>query len=492
MAVRKNRAVLWLGFIGLLMGAVYVLGFVRPALIFDWYQRADPNFYQLYPKGSNLHLAMILAFAVLGFFYYAGWSFGHEVRGKAAWVVVLGGSLLFGLVLLYLYPYDAADIFDYIIHGRMTGVYGGNPYRNIPNDYPDDPFLPFVAWKTDPSPYGPLWELLAGLTARLAGDDFVPVVFAYKLIPGIFLLLSILITAVLLHRWNPERALPGVLLLAWNPVVLYETWGNGHNDIVMIFWVLAAVWAFTHERYSLAFLALTAGTLVKFIPALLFPAALVLTLRAYPGLRERFLFLLRTGAACLVLAGLLYAPFWFGPESLTVVERTELFTSSIPAVIYYTISTGFDTDPSRWIALIAFGLTAVFAIFQAERAADRRPWESFTQASFNVLAFYLLLTCLWFQQWYTLWLLALAPLLRSRSLKLLAVVFGFAALSKQFAAGAVFYVPPDLPQPWRELGMTIGVMGVPWIAAGYAVWRRIRNKEWRMRSQEVGGDGSSL
>lgn len=485
MAGRKNRAIFWLGFTALFSAAVYLLAFVRPALIFDWYGRARPHFYDLVPKGSDLHLATMLAFAVLGFLYYAGWSFSHEARGKAAWAVVLGGSLVFGLVLLYLYPYDAADIFDYIIHGRMTGVYGANPYRNVPNDYPDDPFLSYAAWKSDPSPYGPLWELLAGAAARLAGDEFVSVVFAYKLIPGIFLLLSILVAALILHRVSPEKALPGVLLLAWNPVVLYETWGNGHNDIVMIFWVLAAVWALTRGHFGLAFLALTSGTLVKFIPVLLFPAALALTLQAYPGQRERNLFLLRTGAACFFLSALVYAPFWFGPESLTVVERTELFTSSIPAVIYYALSTGSDADPSRWIALIAFGLTAVFAIFQAERARDRRPWKGLTQASFNVLAFYLLVACLWFQQWYTLWLIALAPLLESRSLKLLAIVFGFAALSKQFAAGAVFYVPPELPQPWLELWFTLGVMGVPWAAAGYALWRAVGNRGKRRQKSEA-------
>jgi hypothetical protein len=54
--------------------------------------------------------------------------------------------------------------------------------------------------------------------------------------------------------------------------------GMAHNDIALVMWVLAAVWSMTCRRYSLAVLALTIGTLIKFIPILLVPVALLIAI----------------------------------------------------------------------------------------------------------------------------------------------------------------------------------------------------------------------
>jgi hypothetical protein len=387
--------------------------------------------------------------------------------------VVFGGSLAFGAILLYLFPIDAADIFDYIIHGRIWTVYGGNPYTQPPKQFAIDPFYPYVAWKGEVSPYGPVWGLLAGLASRLAGDGIVANVIAYKLIPGAFLLGSQALVALILHQAAPKQALAGTLLLVWNPVVLYETWGNGHNDMVMVFWVLAAVWAIQNRRFTLAVLALAAGTLVKFIPALLIPAAVVIALRNLPGRRERLSYLARTGAAVVALAALLYAPFWAGPKVITVVTRTNLFTSSIPAAAYYLLRPELGTkDAAAVVSKAALALTGVYVLWQAWNAWREHTWQDFVQASFNILAFYLLVTCMWFQQWYTLWLLGLAPLVSFRPARWLAILFGVAALSKTLVVGPYLFWPRyRFHQPWLEIWFTLGVLGIPWLFALFSLWK---------------------
>ncbi len=45
--------------------------------------------------------------------------------------------------------------------------------------------------------------------------------------------------AAILRRLAPDRLLAGVVLFLWNPVVLYETIGQGHNDVAMLFWMAA-------------------------------------------------------------------------------------------------------------------------------------------------------------------------------------------------------------------------------------------------------------
>jgi hypothetical protein len=452
---------------------VYALAFVQPAYLPEIYPDALPHLFHLYDPGSQVHWDLILAFFALGIAYLLACQTASEAQGRAVWVVVLGSSLAFGLVLLWMFPFDAADIFDYIIHGRMSSVYGGNPYLQMPKEFPDDPFYPYVAWKSERSPYGPVWGLLAAWASYLAGDGIVANVIAYKLISSLFLLASVCVVAVILRREAPGRALPGTLLLAWNPVVLYETWGNGHNDMVMVFWMLAAAWGIYRRHFTLVILALLASALVKYLPLLLIPAALAIVLRALPSARQRLHFFLRSGIGAAVLLALVYAPFWTGPEVLTVLQRGGLFTASIPATVYQILRPEIGRSAAaELVSRAAILFTATFALWQAWRAYHNRSRDSFPQASFNILAFYLLVTILWFQQWYTLWLLGLVPLLQSTQSRNLGILFGFSALSKQLSIGPyLFYPDYRFPQPWFEILFTLGVLGIVWIYALYTLWK---------------------
>ena len=482
--VEPRLAAAKLVFLAGLSGVVYWLAFVRPANLLEIYDQARPDLYYLYAAGSPVHLGIILAFIVLAVMYWLAYRLVQQMQGGAGWIIVLGGSAAFAAILMFVFPFDAADIFDYIIHGRMAPVYGGNPYLNIPRQFPHDPFYPYVAWKDDPSPYGPVWEILAGITSHLAGDGIVANIWAYKLIPGLFLFGSLGVVALVLRQEAPKQALAGTLLLAWNPLVLYETWAHGHNDMVMVFWILAAVWAISRQRYLLSVMSLVISALVKFVPVLLIPVALAIALRELPDLRRRIVFLVQTAAGAILIGVVAYSPFWYGPEAVTVVNRTRLFTSSIPAVIYYTLRDRLGVDEAA--SLVAAGalvVTLLFVIWQAYLALRGGGWQRFTQSSFNILAFYLLVTCLWFQQWYTVWLIGLAPLLFWKQARRFAILFGFAALSKQLLAGPILFLPrPTLHQPVLEIWFTLGVLGIPWLYALYTLWssrRRSRRSSRR-------------
>ena len=64
-----------------------------------------------------------------------------------------------------------------------------------------------------------------------------------------------------------------MLLFAWNPLVLFEVAGNGHNDAVVIMFVLAGVFFFVRARQTLVIPAILLGALAKFVPVLLIPTA---------------------------------------------------------------------------------------------------------------------------------------------------------------------------------------------------------------------------
>jgi hypothetical protein len=64
-------------------------------------------------------------------------------------------------------------------------------------------------------------EALAGIAARLVGDGVLANVLAFKLLGGFFWADSVGLVALILRQVAPQPVLAGVILLAWNPVILY-------------------------------------------------------------------------------------------------------------------------------------------------------------------------------------------------------------------------------------------------------------------------------
>lgn len=467
------------GFAGLSAG-IYLWAFTDRYSLFEWYQKPQLTVYQLSKFHPAIYSSLISVFIAQAGFYWLGWRMVRQVQGRLAWMVVLGGALVSALILLFLYPFDAADIFDYIIHGRIQGVYGANPYYIVPNQFPSDPFLHYAAWNADPSPYGPLWALLAAATARLAGNGIIANVITFKLLVGIFWAGNIGLITAILRRAAPERALAGVFLFAWNPLILYETFGNGHNDMALVFCLLLAVWMVQSRRFTGAILALVGGILFKFIPALLLPVAGLMALRYLPDFRARLRFVAMTMLAAGVLLVIVYYPFWFGLDTLPFGRRVQLFTASLPAMAYtwFTFNLGWE-QAAVYINLIAAGTTFVFALWQGWRASRHPSWLSFTGASLNILLFYLLLACPWFQQWYVLWPLGLAVLLPpGQKLYLTLLLGGYTLLAKHLIFGPLFFRIRPLPKPWREIWFGPAVLLVPWLYALQSLWpaRRVKAK----------------
>jgi len=486
--MEKIRAIFKTGFdpaiaklIAALLGSllIYIFAFILPANLLKLYNRAGLDGHLLQDAGILGFVRLNLGFVGVGLLYMLGFRITRQNSSRIAWMIVISGTLVFIIVFLFMAPFDALDIYDNISHGRIVGIYHANPYRQLIANFPHDPFYKYPRWKNSPSAYGPVWEMLAGGTAWLAGNGIVANVLAFKILSGIFQLASIVVVILFLRYVKPQQALPAALLLGWNPVVLYETWGNGHNDIAMIFWVLLAALLVKQKRYTWATLSLVMGALIKFIPILLIPAVILMGCRHLENLRSRLWFICRTSLAGALLIVTAYLPFWHGIASLSIGRRMEMFTTSIPAVMvrFLEPSLGFAKS-AHWVSLGALGLLAIFTLVQTFRAQSQEHAESFIQTAFNVLAFYLMVTCLWFQQWYSVWLVSLAPLLSERSRRF-AILFGFWVLSKQLIFGQLI-VPIMFHNPktaiWLEPVLVLTVMGIPWLytVLGIRISRRIK------------------
>lgn len=462
---------------------IYILAFTRLSFLPDVWNVPLKSGAQIslrtIDSGAGLaRFQLVTGFAALGVLYFFAYRAAKQAKTRLDTAVVVTAAAGFGFVLLFMYPFGAADIFDNITHGRMIAFYDANPFQQVANDFRSDPFLPYAAWRTSRSAYGPLWELMAGVTARLAGSALVTNILAFKLLPGLFWVLTLIVAWVMLRRAGARPALPGFLLLAWNPLILYEVWGNGHNDMAMAFFVLLAAWMMLEQRYTLAVVSLVAGALIKYMPLLLIPLAGLIALRALPTWRRRILFAASAAVVSLALIVVTFQPFWVGPQTLTIGRRATMLSGSIGSALHSILVDGppklDKEDTAKSITTGLAALTAAAALFAAWRGQRRPTWQSFVHHSFGIFMFYLLVTVPWFQQWYAIWPLVLLPFLDAPA-RSLALVFGFAVLGKQlWVDPALFWSRRWTPLPSREIGFALGNLAISWLYALFLAREPIR------------------
>ncbi len=193
-----------------------------------------------------------------------------------------GQGLMFVFALMFrmsAWPLAAPfsdDIYRYRWEGKLQAN-GGNPYQARPLDEQwrnlRDETWPKVGSKDVKAGYGPLAELVErwsyALAERLTND---PVRQAHwmKMPSALFDLASIGLLWLLLAR----RAVPveRMLIYVWAPAPVLEFWGTGHNDSIVICFLLLALLGAAHNKWTGAYTALGAAAAVKLWPLLLIPA----------------------------------------------------------------------------------------------------------------------------------------------------------------------------------------------------------------------------
>jgi hypothetical protein len=391
-------------------------------------------------------LAWITVFAcyIMAFRFCPSASDVTRTFRRVALLFILAWAAFFSINLFFMYPVGAADIFDQIFRARLLSHYGLNPFTTLPNNIVGDPLQAYVAWKGDPSPYGPVWEVLAGATSWIAGSDLWQNLVSFKLLVMLAYGVSTGLTYLILRAYRPDWALRGTLFFAWNPLVLFEVAGNGHNDAIVIMFVLLGVYLFVTARRTGVIPALMAGALAKFVPVLLIPmfAAAIWRDRLAKPMRKNTsslpvrrrllsnfdtLFALAIGGVVSAgMAVVLYAPFWTGPDSIGALSRKKLFTASLPKVALDLLTHRFGVNEAvaqdlvrngamYLTLLVTLGLTVwVFLKSNTRNERERAALIDRTlNSAYEIIFFYLAFATLWFQPWYLLWLVALtAPVAR--------------------------------------------------------------------------------
>ena len=249
----------------------------------------------LFLQHEDAHRGVILLALAQGVVYFLAvaltWHGGFSASALAAVLVV---AALMRLAVLLAPPYLSDDVNRYVWDGRVEAA-GINPYRYIPVDphltvLRDGSIFPNVNRSSyAPTIYPPVAEFIFFIATRVSETvaSMRATMVAFEL-ASVALLLSLL-TRLRLPR---ER----ILIYAWHPLVLWEFAGSGHIDAAAISFLTLALWARQRDAPWLTGSALAAAALVKFFPAIIFPA-----------LYRRWDWKMATAAAATIVIA--YAPF---------------------------------------------------------------------------------------------------------------------------------------------------------------------------------------
>jgi hypothetical protein len=336
----------------------------------------------------------------------------HLPAGLARPAVILGIAAVYAVVLLGTFPFNATDLYRYVIRGRVQGVYFDNPYTTPPDAFASDPYLPLAGeWAGETSPYGPFWETLAGAAAeQLPAASEVNLWHLLLFFKGVAILAH-LATGWLI--WTMQRELPAphrlgrTLLWAWNPALLLIFAVDGHNDALMLFWLAVGLWLLLTKRHQLSLLAVTAAVLTKPIALLALPFFALAAWRERKTWRDRTRLVALAIPANLLLAWLAFIPYGnpfplarrlmleassvagFSPATLVILIGQRANVHNIYAIISQASILVFVG-----IALLIFGL-----VWARKRPLLRSIGQVFAAYVYSALSFRL-----WYASWVGLWL----------------------------------------------------------------------------------------
>jgi hypothetical protein len=227
------KGFIYAGF-GLTLGlySVYSLTQVDVNLVLsdrEWFWQAQQMMWQLGQEARGVSAGLFSFLVLSSFFFYrhiihgfrqGGWN-GRDFRR----LIVISV-----LALLPAYPALSHDVFNYAMNAKMVWKYGADPHRAVALDFPDDPWPIFMRNTHTPAPYAKGWTYLSIPWGFIGQESIKANILSFKLLN----LIAYLSLLWIISKTPLTKPKGGLAILAFNPLVLIETFGNVHNDVVMM------------------------------------------------------------------------------------------------------------------------------------------------------------------------------------------------------------------------------------------------------------------
>jgi len=418
-----------------------------------------------------------LTFAIYAWFAFFILRLAQANRHRQTLQFIWAGTLVAGLIYVFTPAMLSHDILVYASYSRILGVYHANPYFVPLSAYPQDPLYPLNYWAHTTAAYGPVWLGICAFWGLIVGPQPVAYVLAFRLFALACHLINIwlVITTLRTMGHSPRTITLGALLYAWNPLVLLESSLGGHNDIVMVTFILAGILLAvradrkgllpTPRGYLPPIIAFTLAALIKFttIPIIALFIILLACRVLHPAdsdgqpvwriisrrWKQALLTVLLASISAAIVAISFYGPFWIG-HSIHAIESS--FTSP-PSALFSENSimraiqawnhanslppgSFMDTLASTLAARKTWDDISILILAISILAGAIAMWKTQTMRNFMLASVAslgaLLIVTPWFYSWYVTWLVGLIavclPLKGSRTGRsLLAFVLIFSA-----------------------------------------------------------------
>ena len=228
-------------------------------------------------------------------------------------VAVTGRALL-----VLLPPVTSADLYRYALFGKMIAFHHLNPLVTPANVLTGDPMLTYTSWPSQSSLYGPTFLWIAAMVARLCGDQLIATGVAFKAVSAAADLAVCWALYRLARRTGSDDGLGALALYAWSPLALVESAVGAHVESLMMALALGGLLLAERKRVEGAFALFLMSAAVKYVSAIVGVLYFVHAVAAEPDARRRLACGVRLLATAAVVLAALYAPFWEGPDMLSL------------------------------------------------------------------------------------------------------------------------------------------------------------------------------
>lgn len=375
----------------------------------------------------------------------------HSPDRRAAFWIILFGTLLFRLTLLPLVPTLSSDPYRYRWDGQIQ-LAGYNPYLVKPDTLKIGTRITPLGHRLSandmPNIYPPIAELVFRVAAR-----FLPGPIAFKLPFFLADLLTVFFLAGCLRSSSHRNF--RLAIYAWNPLVVVEFAGTGHSDALALA-ALAAAILIIRSRIGLSTLLLAASALLKVFPAVLFP--LWLRRAGWP----------RSGISWAVgfaSAALAAASFWPYRSAWTQMPSTLAYFSAHwqnNNASLFSVLKAFSGS-ADWASGIGAGIVVALALWAAARRLEPE------RAAYLIFGAILLLSPNAYS-WYFTWIIPFLCFFPNPAWILLTIL--------QFLSYHTL-IRYGILHEWRWSPLMISLAYVPFYA--WIVWQMIKSKGISLR-----------
>lgn len=382
-------------------------------------------------------IAVQACFASLFFFYFFMWKKSKSIGlGK---LIIWG--LLSRLVFALHIPYLSDDFYRFLFDGHLI-LQGLNPYAHLPSEaiqfvtQENTGFMKFLFEKMNSqnyySVYPPLHQALFAWAA-LGGESLLWNLFLLR-IPLILADLGIVFFLwKLLPLYNQDQS---KILLYWlNPLVIAESTGNLHFEVVVLFGILGSLWFYKTSQPVLSAGLWSFSIGIKLIPAILG----AFWLRVYPIYRTSKFWIATTIFCAVTLFPLWQANnFQHFYQSFRLYQSSFEFNASIYYVLKYLSSFWLDYNP---IATLGPTLNLLAIIAMLSYAWKKSTPINLAEGFMGTYLIYLLLQTT-VHPWYIIPVIGISLLTRYYSVLLWSglIVFSYTAYSTSITNESVFFL----------------------------------------------------